>query len=95
MRPPIQLEQTVAGIWQRLLGIGRVGLHDDFFELGGHSLMAVQLMARLHEALGIEVPLRAVFEARTVAALAQQVGTLRWAVEGAAGAGGDREEIEL
>jgi len=66
-------EQQLARLWQELLGLSRVGRHDNFFELGGHSLLAVQLLARLHEGQGITLPLSKVFEAPTLASLAEAV----------------------
>ncbi|UJH78705.1 phosphopantetheine-binding protein (plasmid) [Burkholderia cenocepacia] len=50
--PQGEIETTIAQIWQSLLGIERVGRHDDFFGLGGHSLLAVQMVSRLRQALG-------------------------------------------
>ena len=68
--PQDEIEQAIATIWQQLLGLERVGRHDHFFELGGHSLLATQLVSRIGAAFGIGLPLRAVFEAPTLAELA-------------------------
>ena len=67
------LEQTIVDIWQQVLGLDRVGRRDNFFELGGHSLLAVQVAARLEDALGVEVPMRNVFDAATVSELADRI----------------------
>ncbi len=64
-------EEILAGIWSAVLGQERVGIHDDFFDLGGHSLKATQVIARAREAFGVEIPVRAIFEHRTIASLAQ------------------------
>jgi acyl carrier protein len=71
--PRTGVESMLAGLWSQVLGVERVGVHDDFFALGGHSLLATQLLARVHGAFQVEIPLRRLFEARTVAALAQVV----------------------
>jgi amino acid adenylation domain-containing protein len=71
--PRNELEEQIAGMWENLLGIERVGVHDNFFELGGHSLLATQLGSRFREALGVDLPLRIIFERPNVAALAQYV----------------------
>ena len=71
--PATATEQTVAGIWAKVLGIERVGARDDFFELGGHSLLATQVLVRLRERFEREVPLRAFFEEPTVAGLAGRI----------------------
>ncbi len=71
------LETVIAGIWATVLGVADIGRGDDFFQLGGHSLLAVQVIARLRDAVGVEVPLRALFEAPTVADLARYVADMR------------------
>jgi amino acid adenylation domain-containing protein len=70
-RTPV--EELLAGIWSQVLGVERVGTGDNFFELGGHSLLATQLVSRIREAFGVDVPLRAVFESPTMAELAAEV----------------------
>ncbi|MDN7780341.1 non-ribosomal peptide synthetase, partial [Burkholderia orbicola] len=64
--PQGEIETTIAQIWQSLLGIERVGRHDDFFGLGGHSLLAVQMVSRLRQALGVEIALRELFVQTTL-----------------------------
>ncbi|HEV7589345.1 MAG TPA: amino acid adenylation domain-containing protein, partial [Longimicrobium sp.] len=71
--PRTPAEEAVCRIWEEVLGAARVGVDDDFFELGGHSLRATQVASRIRLALGAELPLRAVFEARTPAELAAAV----------------------
>ncbi|MCB1034236.1 MAG: amino acid adenylation domain-containing protein, partial [Acidobacteria bacterium] len=75
-------EELVAEIWQELLGAEQVGRRDDFFSLGGHSLLATQTVSRLREVLGVELPLRTLFENPTVAALAGEIAALEAARSG-------------
>ncbi|NMD94284.1 amino acid adenylation domain-containing protein, partial [Rhodococcus sp. BL-253-APC-6A1W] len=71
--PTTPIEGTVAAVFAEVLGVQRVGLDDDFFELGGNSLLATQVVSRLGVALDAQVPVRALFESSTVAALAVRV----------------------
>ncbi len=66
-----EVEHVVAQVWQQLLGLERAGRNDNFFELGGHSLLAIQLVTRLRQALGAELPLREVFAQPTLQAMAR------------------------
>ncbi|MCC7416298.1 MAG: amino acid adenylation domain-containing protein [Acidobacteria bacterium] len=68
--PQTGLEQTVAGVWQSVLGVAAVGTSDNFFDLGGHSLLLVRVQGALEAALGRPVPLVALFRYPTVGALA-------------------------
>jgi amino acid adenylation domain-containing protein len=68
--PRNETEAALAAIWEEVLGVEPVGIHDDFAELGGHSLLALQVLARVRASLAADLPLRAIFDAPTVAALA-------------------------
>ena len=72
--PQGPLETSIAAIWQDLLGLEQVGRHDHFFDLGGHSLLAIQLIARLRKEAAIEVSLRDLFNAPTLAEFAIVAG---------------------
>ncbi|HEU0298103.1 MAG TPA: amino acid adenylation domain-containing protein, partial [Longimicrobium sp.] len=74
--PRTQTESSLAALWAQLLGVDRVSVEDDFFLLGGHSLLATQVVSRIRQAFGAELPLRAVFEAPTVRRLAARVDAL-------------------
>jgi amino acid adenylation domain-containing protein len=82
--PGNELEEVVAQVWREVLDTERFGVFDDFFDLGGHSLLAVRVVARLRRTFGVELPLRGLFEARTVAGLAREIDALRSAGRGVA-----------
>lgn len=71
--PRTDTEVRIAAAWADVLGVPRVGLHDDFFELGGHSLLAVKLVARMEELTGHRVGVRTLFETPNVAGLARRM----------------------
>jgi amino acid adenylation domain-containing protein len=75
--PRSPVEQVLAGIWEEVLELQRVGVEDDFFALGGHSLVAAQVTSRVLTAFSVELPLRVLFERPTVAGLAAEVERLR------------------
>jgi amino acid adenylation domain-containing protein len=67
--PSDPIHKQLAKIWIEVLGIEQVGIHDNFFKLGGNSILATQLLARVHDSFQVELPLRSIFEAPTVAGL--------------------------
>jgi len=69
--PSSPVEEVLAELWANVLGIERVGVHDNFFDLGGHSLLATQLISRARNLFQVELPLRWLFEANTVDAFSQ------------------------
>jgi amino acid adenylation domain-containing protein len=75
--PRTQTEELLAGIWAAELRLDAVGISDDFFAVGGHSLLLARIGARIRETFKINLPLRALFEASTITALAEQVERAR------------------
>ncbi|MDH3716644.1 MAG: amino acid adenylation domain-containing protein, partial [Planctomycetota bacterium] len=70
-------EATLAEIWSEVLGVRQIGIQDDFFLLGGHSLLATQVVSRIHATLGVDLPLRSLFNKPTIASVASAVNSLR------------------
>jgi amino acid adenylation domain-containing protein len=81
--PRTPVEEALAGIWSQILGVERVGIHDDFFELGGHSLLATRVMARVRDDFRMALSLRSLFEAPTVAGLASLIEIGQWSAQNA------------
>ncbi|HEU5383846.1 MAG TPA: condensation domain-containing protein, partial [Ktedonobacteraceae bacterium] len=79
-RTPVQ--ELLVGIWQQVLGLETVGIDDDFFALGGHSLLATQVHSRLRATFALDLPLRVLFEASTIADLATRVEMYQRAGQG-------------
>jgi acyl-coenzyme A synthetase/AMP-(fatty) acid ligase len=91
------LEQQLAAIWREVLGVDAIGRHDNFFALGGHSLLAMRVPSRVKDALGVDILIGDLFEARTLVELAAIVRALlpRAGRHGDTTAKGELEEVEL
>ena len=73
--PRTPIEETLAGIWQDILGLERIGIHDDFFALGGHSLLATKVVSRIREGLSVNLALLSLFNHPTIAGLAEELNS--------------------
>ena len=69
--PATDLEKSIAKIWQELLRVEKIGLHDNFFDLGGHSLLVVEAQSKLRESLGFDLPVVKLFQFPTISSLAK------------------------
>ena len=79
--PRNDIEERLVRIWSDVLGVERIGIHDDFFAMGGHSLLAAQLVSRVTDSMQVGLPIRRLFDTPTVAGIAEHVETLQWGVE--------------
>nr|UXE44649.1 linear gramicidin synthase subunit B [uncultured bacterium] len=91
--PRTPTEAALLAMWQDVLGATRVGVTDRFFDLGGHSLMATRLVARIRERLGVDVPLRAIFDDPTIEKLAAAIDTSPQSSTASTAAGGSAAAI--
>ena len=79
--PRTTVEEVMCDIWAEVLRLDQVGINDNFFELGGHSLLAGRVTAHVREKLGVELPMRSLFEAPTINLLAQRLEQLKRTAE--------------
>jgi acyl carrier protein len=70
--PRTEVERIIISIWQEVLGVEQIGIHDNFFDLGGHSLLLVDVHSKLRESLGQDIPITDMFEYPTVTRLAER-----------------------
>ncbi len=95
--PRSATETVLAGLWRELLGLDRIGIHENVFDLGARSLAAMKAVVRIREAFAVELPLGRLFERPTVAGLAEIIEGLAWARKSALPPppAGEREELSL
>lgn len=79
--PKSDLERLIASVWSEVLGIEKIGIDSNFFNIGGHSLLAMQVVARLSDSLNLNVPLRLMFERRSIRGLAEAISSLQTAAK--------------
>ncbi|MCB9599819.1 MAG: alpha/beta fold hydrolase [Sandaracinus sp.] len=90
--PRDDVERTLVGFWEELLGVENVGVEDSFFDLGGHSLIAVRLFAMVKKSFQVEFPISVLFEAPTIEACAALVkDAIGWSGDGAAPTEGEKK----
>ena len=93
--PKNEIERQLAVIWQEVLELKRVSVNDDFFDLGGHSLLVTQVVSRVREEIGVELRIRSLFEATTIASIAEIISVTTSAVGGDDDEEGEFEEVTL
>jgi acyl transferase domain-containing protein len=82
--PRTKTEKSIAEVWELLLGVAPIGIHDKFFELGGHSLLAIQVLSRLREIFDLDLPVQSIFESPTIGQLAENIEQMLQATASAA-----------
>jgi acyl carrier protein len=97
--PSTNTEIALARIWESLLKIDKVGIHENFFDLGGHSILAVRLMTQIRSSFGVQLPLHHIFRTSTISGLAALIESKLWIQSGPhmadAAAAGPQVEIEI
>lgn len=73
--PATPVEEMLAGVWAKVLGLEKVGVNDNFFDLGGHSLLATRVISQIRQVFEVEIPLRRLFELPTLSELAKEIQT--------------------
>ena len=74
--PSNPTEEILATIWENVLGVEKVGIHNNFFNSGGYSLLAIQVISRINQAFSVKITLRTMFEKPTIADLSDHIQTL-------------------
>ena len=98
--PETPTQITLARIWESLLKVEKVGIHESFFDLGGHSILAVRLMAQIRSSFGVQLPLHHIFRTPTISGLSALIESKLWTESeqhavGAAATSGPQVEIEI
>ncbi|MBW4637350.1 MAG: amino acid adenylation domain-containing protein [Gloeocapsa sp. UFS-A4-WI-NPMV-4B04] len=93
--PRTSVEAQLVQIWSKILGREQIGIEDNFFDLGGHSLLATQLVSRIRDRFGVQMPLRIMFETPTIARLAQYIAAISGANKDDTITCQNREEVEF
>jgi amino acid adenylation domain-containing protein len=75
--PETDVARSIARVWEEILGVEGIGIHDDFFDLGGHSLLLTQVLSRVRKQVATEISLRSLFEKRTIAGIAEEIDKTR------------------
>ena len=98
--PETPMQITIARMWESLLKVDKVGIHESFFDLGGHSILAARLMTQVRSSFGVQLPLHHIFRTPTISALATLIESKLWAdrepqVADATASSGPQVEIEI
>jgi amino acid adenylation domain-containing protein len=89
------VQKQISAIWSELLRVNRISITDSFFDLGGHSMLAARMLARIRESLGVEIPMRVVFQSQTIESLALKVEGSLLTAPRKAGEGGPVETLDF